>query len=107
MNINKIMKIAQAGEPNRTVDFNYLKEFVFEEYEPCFCFFVLKKKKTFAALIWCKGLKLVKGFPYEGDYLCFGKSLIAKSARNIFKPFGKLKLNDFTIARFNKILSEY
>jgi hypothetical protein len=101
------MKIAQSGEPNRTVDFNYLKEFVFEEYEPCFCFFVLKKRKTFAALIWCKGFKLVKGFPYEGDYLWFGKCLIAKSARNILKPFGKLIINDFTIANFKKILNEF
>ena len=101
------MKIAQAGEPNKVIDFNYLKEFVFEEYEPCFCFFVIKKRKTFNALIWRKGLKLIKGFPYEGDYLWFGKCLIAKTARSIFKPFGKLVVNDFTVARLKKILSEY
>ncbi|WP_039924844.1 hypothetical protein [Treponema sp. JC4] len=107
MNISKIFKIAQSGEPFITVDYNYIKDFVFELYEPCFCFFVIKKKKTFYALIWKKGLKLVKGFPYEGDYLWFGKCLIAKTARNIFKPFGKLIVNEFTIARFNKILDEY
>ena len=98
------MKIAQNGEPHKIVDYNYLKEFVFEEYEPCFCFFVIKLKKTFAALIWNKGLKLVKGFPYEGDYLWFGKCLIAKTARSIFKPFGKLIVNEFTVARFKRFL---
>lgn len=97
MNISKIFKIAQSGEPFLTVDYNYLKDFVFELYEPCFCFFVIKKKKTFHALIWDKG------FPYEGDYLWFGKCLIAKT----FKIFGKLIVNEFTIARFNKILDEY